>query len=132
MLAGSCAGVVEHVGMFPVDTVKTHMQAAEASGTRLNFKEIVRTLYKEEGLFRFMNGAQVMAMGCVPAHASYFLLYEHLKIWFKLDHSEFNFTKTAAIGTCTTFLHDFFITPADVVKQRLQLCKHMTAMQALN
>jgi hypothetical protein len=28
MIAGSCAGIAEHVGMFPVDTVKTHMQAS--------------------------------------------------------------------------------------------------------
>ena len=27
MLAGSVAGVVEHTAMFPVDTLKTHMQA---------------------------------------------------------------------------------------------------------
>jgi len=60
-----------------------------------------------------------MAMGCIPAHAAYFLFYEHLKIFFQLDHSEFNFAKTACIGASTTFLHDFFITPADVVKQRL-------------
>ena len=29
----------------------------------------------------------------------------------------------------TTFAHDFFITPSDVIKQRLQLCKNLTATQ---
>lgn len=24
-IAGSCAGIMEHVGMFPFDTIKTHM-----------------------------------------------------------------------------------------------------------
>jgi len=54
-----------------------------------------------------------MAGGCVPAHASYFLVYEHLKKKLNVDHEEINFTSTLAIGSCTTFFHDFFITPAD-------------------
>lgn len=54
-----------------------------------------------------------MASGCVPAHASYFLAYEHLKKYFNVDHEELNFSSTLAIGSCTTFFHDFFITPAD-------------------
>jgi solute carrier family 25 iron transporter 28/37 len=28
IIAGSMAGIMEHLGMFPVDTVKTHMQAS--------------------------------------------------------------------------------------------------------
>lgn len=24
IIAGSCAGIMEHVGMFPMDTIKTH------------------------------------------------------------------------------------------------------------
>lgn len=28
IVAGSCAGVMEHIGMYPLDTVKTHMQAS--------------------------------------------------------------------------------------------------------
>ena len=62
---------------------------------------------------RFWKGARVMASGVVPAHASYFLAYEHLKKYFNVDNAELNFTSTLAIGSCTTFFHDFFITPAD-------------------
>jgi hypothetical protein len=54
-----------------------------------------------------------MASGCVPAHASYFLAYEHLKMYFNFDNSNLNFSSTLAIGATTTFAHDFFITPAD-------------------
>eukprot|EP00913_Durusdinium_trenchii_P007361 g6920.t1 len=31
-VAGSCAGVMEHIGMYPLDTVKTHMQAQGCEG----------------------------------------------------------------------------------------------------
>jgi len=36
-----------------------------------------------------------------------------------------------AIGAATTFAHDFFIAPSDVIKQRLQLCKSLTAVQCI-
>ncbi len=54
IVAGSCAGIMEHLGMFPIDTVKTHMQA---SHRKLGFIQTIRILYKDEGLFRFWKGA---------------------------------------------------------------------------
>ena len=54
-----------------------------------------------------------MASGCIPSHASYFLLYEKLKEFFRLENEEFDVLKSLAIGSMTTFMHDFFITPAD-------------------
>jgi len=35
------------------------------------------------------------------------------------------------IGASTTFAHDFFIAPSDVIKQRLQLCKNLNARQTI-
>jgi len=74
---------------------------------------VARHLIMEEGVLRFWKGAHVMASGCIPSHASYFLLYEKLKEWFRLENEEFEVAKSMAIGSCTTFMHDFFITPAD-------------------
>ena len=85
----------------------------QACGRRLGVRSIAKILYQDEGFFRFWKGAQVMASGVIPAHASYFLAYEHLKKYFNVDNEELNFTSTLAIGSCTTFFHDFFITPAD-------------------
>ncbi len=70
-------------------------------------------LYKDEGFFRFWKGAQVIASGCIPAHASYFTMYEYLKKKMEYNNSEYEVASTAAIGALTTFAHDFFITPAD-------------------
>ena len=72
-----------------------------------------KILYKEEGFLRFWKGAQVIASGCVPAHASYFTAYELLKIYFNFKNEEYAFFHTAIIGALTTFAHDFFITPCD-------------------
>jgi len=73
MIAGSCAGIVEHCGMFPIDTIKTHVQVSEQ---QLSFSSVVKALYQEKGILRFYQGAQVIALGCIPSHMSYFLAYE--------------------------------------------------------
>jgi hypothetical protein len=62
---------------------------------------------------RFWKGAQVIASGCVPAHASYFTVYELLKRYFKFENQQFEIMHTAMIGALCTFAHDFFITPSD-------------------
>lgn len=85
----------------------------QASGSKLSMRNVARHLILDEGVLRFWKGAHVMASGCVPSHASYFLLYETLKDWWHLENEEFEVTKSLAIGSCTTFMHDFFITPAD-------------------
>ena len=88
---------------------------------------MARILYNEEGLFRFWKGAQVIASGCIPAHACYFLTYEYLKTVFNYNNEELALAETVSIGCMTTFVHDLFITPSDCIKQRLQLCKNLSA-----
>jgi hypothetical protein len=85
----------------------------QASGSKLGMKNVARHLLEDEGLLRFWKGAHVMASGCIPSHAFYFLFYEFLKTWFRLENEEFEIAKSMAIGSMTTFMHDFFITPAD-------------------
>lgn len=40
---------------------------------------------------RFWKGAQVIASGCIPAHASYFTAYEYLKQYFDFKNEEYEF-----------------------------------------
>lgn len=54
-----------------------------------------------------------MAMGCIPAHACYFGMYEQLKLLFRVDREEHSIFATLMIGSSTTFVHDFFIAPSD-------------------
>lgn len=55
----------------------------------------------------------MIASGCVPAHASYFTVYELLKRKFEVKNEKYQVFSTALIGALTTFAHDFFITPTD-------------------
>ena len=74
-LAGSLAGLSEHLSMLPLDNVKTHCQA----GSHLPFWQIIKNIYSAGGLSNFYSGSSVLAMGCVPAHAIYFSIYEKAK-----------------------------------------------------
>lgn len=88
-------------------------------------------LYNEEGFFRFWKGANVVSTGCIPAHGAQFCVYETLKHKLDYNNEKFEMITTLGIGATTTFAHDFFITPSDMVKQRLQLCKSLTAVQCI-
>ena len=85
----------------------------QASRRMLTMRQTASILFKEEGLVRFWKGSPVMASGCIPAHASYFLAYEHLKVFFDFHNESYAFLAPIAIGCTTTFAHDLFITPAD-------------------
>lgn len=55
----------------------------------------------------------MIASGCIPAHASYFTMYELLKKYFQFNNEKYELMSTACIGSLTTFAHDFFIAPSD-------------------
>jgi solute carrier family 25 (mitochondrial iron transporter), member 28/37 len=70
MLSGATAGIAEHVAMFPVDTVKTRMQALAHPGQRLHGMPLhtaVSAILRREGLLRMYRGVGAVAWsaGCV-------------------------------------------------------------------
>lgn len=139
-VAGSLAGFAEHSAMFPIDTMKTHMQVRSA--TTANLYELVSSC----GVPRLWRGVQTMFAGCIPAHAAYFSIYETLKPVFthELEKSVLADRIDRAAGTLggstseaigagaavsvATVAHDVVMTPMDVMKQRLQLGYHDNSM----
>jgi solute carrier family 25 iron transporter 28/37 len=125
-VAGSCAGVMEHIGMYPLDTVKTHMQALRPCG-RVYISDVVREIASESPL-RFMRGCGAIASGCIPAHVALFTSYEFTKKHLLKNGSDHDPMRAAVCGATSTFCHDAILTPMDVVKQRMQLgCYRSTA-----
>ena len=41
--------------------------------------EIVQNIYQHGGMKNFYSGSSVLAVGCIPAHAIYFSIYEKAK-----------------------------------------------------
>ncbi|OXA52593.1 mitoferrin-2 isoform X2 [Folsomia candida] len=125
MIAGAIAGTAEHCVMYPLDSVKTRMQSlvptpgGEYRGVMNTLTQMVRT----EGVFRPVRGMSAVMIGAGPAHALYFSCYERIKeiLATHTAAAGFNNLIYGAAGCLATLFHDGIMTPADVVKQRMQM-----------
>ncbi|CAL9058469.1 uncharacterized protein LOC135624751 isoform X1 [Musa acuminata AAA Group] len=121
MVAGSVAGLVEHTAMFPVDTLKTRMQAGSPACHRpLGLRQAFRSVVRAEGALGLYRGLGAMSLGAGPAHAVYFSVYEISKESLSRENPN-NPVAHAASGVLATVASDAVFTPMDTVKQRLQL-----------
>ncbi|KAK4381233.1 Mitochondrial RNA-splicing protein MRS3 [Sesamum angolense] len=80
MVAGSIAGMVEHMAMFPVDTIKTQMQALGSCPIKsASVKQALGSILRSDGPKGLYRGIGAMGLGAGPAHAVYFSVYEFCK-----------------------------------------------------
>ncbi|KAG7401639.1 hypothetical protein PHYBOEH_011590 [Phytophthora boehmeriae] len=125
MLAGSAAGVAEHVSIFPIDTIKTHMQCqrcpVNGNPLKMTATQTARKLVAEEGPLRLFRGVSTMLGASLPAHAVYFSVFESAKKSLGADSANLTPMASGTAGVIATVCHDLIMTPMDVVKQRLQL-----------
>ncbi|KAK1398160.1 Mitoferrin like [Heracleum sosnowskyi] len=127
MIAGSVAGSVEHMAMFPIDTLKTRMQVMGSSSSTsysapvINLRQSLSSILRIEGPAGLYRGIAAMGIGAGPAHAVYFSVYETFKKSLLAYGSPNNSAVYAVSGVFATVASDAVITPMDVVKQRLQL-----------
>eukprot|EP01126_Amoeba_proteus_P037561 TRINITY_DN387_c0_g1_i3.p1 TRINITY_DN387_c0_g1~~TRINITY_DN387_c0_g1_i3.p1 ORF type:complete len:309 (-),score=42.82 TRINITY_DN387_c0_g1_i3:38-877(-) len=121
-MAGALAGTAEHTGMFPVDTIKTHMQANESGTSSSGFFKTAETIWRTKGIRGFFRGISAIISSAAPAHAIYFTTYEYSKVAFgaKVDGSAPS-VALGLSGAVATILSDAVLTPGDTVKQRCQL-----------
>eukprot|EP01138_Halocafeteria_seosinensis_P001464 gb/GECG01001500.1/.p1 GENE.gb/GECG01001500.1/~~gb/GECG01001500.1/.p1 ORF type:complete len:462 (+),score=38.44 gb/GECG01001500.1/:1-1386(+) len=117
MIAGSAAGIAEHVGMFPLDTWRTFTQVHRGKSPSITFAKLL----KQYGFWRLWRGAPVMITACVPSHAAYFSVYEVAKRELGVNQPGHHPLSAGLAGALATIMHDAIITPMDVIKQRLQL-----------
>ncbi|XP_023019267.1 mitochondrial iron transporter mitoferrin [Leptinotarsa decemlineata] len=122
MIAGAIAGVMEHCVMYPLDSVKTRMQSLTTSGTEGIGETLIR-MVRHEGLLRPVRGMSAMVVGAGPSHALYFSSYEYLKntLTQYTNSARYHTLIFGASGCLATLIHDGFMNPAEVVKQRMQM-----------
>jgi solute carrier family 25 iron transporter 28/37 len=133
MLAGSFAGLAEHVSIFPMDTLKTNMQCSRCDNNQtgrppLQTLQCAQRIVKKSGVLRLWRGVSAMFAGCIPAHAAYFSLFESMKVALGADREGHYPLRAAVCGASATFVHDLMMTPFDVVKQRMQLGYHKSVL----
>jgi solute carrier family 25 (mitochondrial iron transporter), member 28/37 len=73
MLAGSFAGLAEHVAMFPLDTLKTNVQCEKCgSNSPLKTVNCAKRIVKQDGILRLWRGVSTMFIGCIPGKSLLF------------------------------------------------------------
>lgn len=158
LIAGALAGIMEHSLMYPVDNIKTRIQAAHHSAhphhsSNLNQSLInsVKRISSTEGLKSLWKGISAVILGAGPAHAVYFGVYEFFKTNLidthnspssdyaspYLNHGIFNtdfayYAKIAMAGGLATAASEALMNPFDTIKQRMQLNSSLKNTKAYN
>lgn len=117
--AGACAGASQVVFTNPLEIVKIRLQVAGeiAGGAKVSALGVV----KELGLFGLYKGARACLLRDVPFSAIYFPAYAHTKAAFA-DEDGYNHPLTLlAAGAIAGVPAASLVTPADVIKTRLQV-----------
>ena len=83
--------------------------------------EASKHILKTDGVIGFFRGVTAMAIGAAPAHGLYFATYEVVKNALGANEAGHHPLATSVAGAAATTVSDFFQTPLDVIKQRLQL-----------
>ncbi|KAF3447466.1 hypothetical protein FNV43_RR12652 [Rhamnella rubrinervis] len=130
MVAGSIAGSVEHMAMFPVNTVKNHMQAL---GSCLIESDCVKRVLREEGLGAFYASYRTTVLMNAPFTTVHFTTYEAanrglMKISPESANNE-RLVVHATAGALGGALAAFVTTPLDVVKTQLQVFADVTDLK---
>ena len=112
MIAGSIAGIVEHCSLLPIDNLKTHRQSLLV---KLSIPQTVNYIYSQPGgVFNFWRGSTVMVLGCIPAHALFFSMYEFATNRLGLHHTEhLRFDLHAIVGAFSSAFHDLIMLPCE-------------------
>jgi len=152
MVAGSFAGLVEHVAIFPLDTIRTHVQSSSknVSSSSLSSIETTIDLVSKRGAAFLWRGSMTLAWAVVPAHAALFSMYENImniglpgrhfhfpvETHCKEECNAYSGQRVAFVGfiagSASGLVHDLIMVPAETIKQRLQLGYYKNALHAIN
>ncbi|XP_049886743.1 calcium-binding mitochondrial carrier protein Aralar1-like isoform X2 [Pectinophora gossypiella] len=119
VIAGACAGGSQVVFTNPLEIVKIRLQVAgEIAGAS---KVRAWSVVKDLGLFGLYKGAKACLLRDVPFSAIYFPAYAHVKAKFA-DENGYNHPLTLLVsGAIAGIPAASLVTPADVIKTRLQV-----------
>ncbi|XP_037919362.1 calcium-binding mitochondrial carrier protein Aralar1 isoform X3 [Hermetia illucens] len=119
ILAGGCAGASQVIFTNPLEIVKIRLQVAGeiASGEKVRALSVVREL----GLFGLYKGARACFLRDIPFSAIYFPAYAHIKSAVA-DEQGYNHPLSLLVaGFLAGVPAAALVTPADVIKTRLQV-----------
>ena len=116
LLSGGCAGMVVDVALFPLDTLKTRLQAPEG-------------FLKAGGFSNIYRGLLSAFVGSAPGAALFFATYETSKRRLPFDRdSPLNALTAAGVAECMACL---VRVPTENIKQKMQTGRFASTSEAL-
>ncbi|XP_030056677.1 electrogenic aspartate/glutamate antiporter SLC25A13, mitochondrial isoform X2 [Microcaecilia unicolor] len=119
ILAGGCAGGSQVIFTNPLEIVKIRLQVAGeiTTGPRVSALTVLQDL----GIFGLYKGAKACFLRDIPFSAIYFPCYAHLKSAFANEDGRVSPGYLLLAGTIAGVPAASLVTPADVIKTRLQV-----------
>lgn len=119
LLAGGCAGTSVDVALYPLDTLRTRMQAEEGFMKAGGFR----------GVYRGILGA---AIGSAPGAAAFFSTYETMKSVIKKNSSGAeHWTQHSAASSCGEVAACLVRVPTNIITQNMQVGNYKTLTEAV-
>ncbi|KAK1880892.1 Calcium-binding mitochondrial carrier protein Aralar2 [Dissostichus eleginoides] len=119
IMAGGFAGGSQVIFTNPLEIVKIRLQVAGeiTTGPRVSALSVIRDL----GFFGLYKGSKACFLRDIPFSAIYFPCYAHLKAHFSEEDGRIGPAKMLLAGALAGMPAASLVTPADVIKTRLQV-----------
>ncbi|KAM6959219.1 electrogenic aspartate/glutamate antiporter SLC25A13, mitochondrial [Aplochiton taeniatus] len=119
ILSGACAGGSQVIFTNPLEIVKIRLQVAGeiTTGPRVSALSVIKDL----GFFGLYKGAKACFLRDIPFSAIYFPCYAHLKQHLSDSDGRVGPAKMLLAGALAGMPAASLVTPADVIKTRLQV-----------
>uniref|UniRef100_A0A674DJB2 Solute carrier family 25 member 13 n=1 Tax=Salmo trutta TaxID=8032 RepID=A0A674DJB2_SALTR len=119
ILAGACAGGSQVIFTNPLEIVKIRLQVAGeiTTGPRVSAISVIKDL----GFFGLYKGAKACFLRDIPFSAIYFPCYAHVKTYMSDEDGRIGPGKLLFSGAIAGMPAASLVTPADVIKTRLQV-----------
>ncbi|NXE13754.1 CMC1 protein, partial [Lophotis ruficrista] len=119
ILAGGCAGASQVIFTNPLEIVKIRLQVAGeiTTGPRVSALSVMKDL----GLLGLYKGAKACFLRDIPFSAIYFPVYAHSKLMLADENGHVGGLNLLAAGAIAGVPAASLVTPADVIKTRLQV-----------
>uniref|UniRef100_A0A8C4F1J4 Solute carrier family 25 member 13 n=1 Tax=Dicentrarchus labrax TaxID=13489 RepID=A0A8C4F1J4_DICLA len=119
ILAGGCAGGSQVIFTNPLEIVKIRLQVAGeiTTGPRVSALSVIRDL----GFFGLYKGSKACFLRDIPFSAIYFPCYAHTKTYLSDEDGRIGPAKMLFAGALAGMPAASLVTPADVIKTRLQV-----------
>ncbi|CAH1777300.1 unnamed protein product [Owenia fusiformis] len=123
MIAGSSAGIIATVAIYPTDMVKTRLIVQTMNRNVAPYQGIIdafRVIYAREGIAAFYKGMSTSILGVVPFAGATFVTYELLDRLWHVSRSQLSPLQHFINGSVASAVALTASFPFDTIRKKLQ------------